>query len=237
MKGSGVLYLNELMKSIIKQTYKNYEIVIADQSADDNILNYLKSNFTGTGIKINYTKHNYKKGSSSANTNMAMKQARGDIIKIMFQDDMFCDNTCLEKIVNAYTTYNMPLWGGVGFNHISTHNELFTGTKHKPQYPIYNEHILQGRNTFGCPSTLYFKNDLNLFDENLIWLMDCDFLYNLHKKYGPPNIICEYLVSVRIWENSVSSAVRTDESITKPELEYVLKKFPEYVYKEFPQDE
>jgi glycosyltransferase involved in cell wall biosynthesis len=130
MNGMGIRYLHYLISSIISQTYKNYEIVITDHSANNEIENYLRTTYTGTGIKINYIRHAYKRGNSSANTNMAIKYAVGEIIKPMFQDDMFFSNRCLDKIVHEYN--NGSMWGAVGFNHISRYNEIYAGEKHKP---------------------------------------------------------------------------------------------------------
>lgn len=228
MKGNGVVYLNELMNSITAQTFKDYEIIITDHSQNDNIEQYLRQKYSGSGIKIKYTRHNYKRGNSSANVNMAIKQAKGKWIKPMFQDDVFYSSLSLEKIVRESYLSECG-WSGCGFNHISSTNQIYPGPKHKPQIPIMHENLLVGKNTFGCPSILFFKNDDNLFDEELIWLMDCDFIYSLYKKYGNPTIIKDYLVSVRIWESSVSSQVRNDETITKKEHDYVLEKYPNFV--------
>lgn len=230
MNGKGVFYLHALMRSILLQTYKNYEIIVTDHSKNDAIEQYLQTNYANAGIKISYTRHNYKRGNSSANVNMAIKQARGEIIKPMFQDDEFLHKDSLLKVVSSY---NMnPTWGAVGFVHISADGQVYTGEKHKPQFPIYNEDILEGKNQLGCPSVTFFKNENNLFDEELIWLMDCEMYYSLFKKYGKPYLLNEYLVNVRIWEKSVSQLVRNDESITKKEELYVLEKHKEYIKKE-----
>lgn len=237
MNGSGVRYLHDLMQSILMQSFMDFEIIITDHSQNTDIENYLRQNYTGKGYKIKYFRHNYKRGVSSANINMAMKSAKGKIIKPMFQDDIFYDTRCLEKINYAYEHKNAK-WGGVGFNHISSNNQIYIGTKHKPQIPELHPNLLVGENTFGCPSIMFFVNDENLFDEELIWLMDCEFLYRLIQKYGDPSIIEEYLVSVRIWDKSVSSQVRENREITDKEKEYVLNKYPNFVEtKEEKEDE
>jgi glycosyltransferase involved in cell wall biosynthesis len=229
MSGNGIKYLNELMKSIICQTYKNYEINITDHSENNEIEMYLKSKFMGSNILINYMRHNYKRGNSSANVNMGIKNSKGEIIKPMFQDDMFYDIDCLDKIIREYKNGNN--WGAIGFNHISNANQIYNGIKHKPQFPKYTDDILQGYNELGCPSAIYFKNNDNFFDEELIWLMDCELFYRLHKKYGPPKLINEFLVSIRIWEKSISSQVRDNIEITQKEQKYVLEKHSDYILK------
>lgn len=236
MNGSGVRYLHDLMTSIVRQTYQNYEIIITDHSDNNNIETYLMNNYTNSGIKIRYTRHNYKRGNSSANINMGIKQAKGEIIKPMFQDDIMFSDRCLVNILQNFYL-DKTSWGGVGFNHISKDNFIYNGVRHKPQIPLYNDNMLAGENTFGCPSIMYFKNDNNFFDEELIWLMDCEFFYRLYKKYGPPSILHDYLVSVRIWESSVSSQVRDNKAITEKEDLYVLNKHPEFIKKEVKENE
>jgi hypothetical protein len=51
----------------------------------------------------------------------------------------------------------------------------------------------------------------------------------LNKKYGAAHIINEYLVSVRIWDNSVSYQVRDNKKIVGDEKNYVLEKHSEFV--------
>ena len=83
----------------------------------------------------------------------------------------------------------------------------------------------------GCPSVIYFKNDNNLFDEDLAWLMDCEFFYRMNEKYGPPKIIKEHLIGVRIWEKTISSQIRDNKEILEKERKYILEKYPNYVLK------
>ena len=40
-KGDGVKYLSELLDSLRKQTFKNFDIVVSDHSLDDKIINPL----------------------------------------------------------------------------------------------------------------------------------------------------------------------------------------------------
>jgi glycosyltransferase involved in cell wall biosynthesis len=228
MGGRGVEFLHYLMTSIVKQSFTDFEVIITDHSSNDDIEKYLKNVFNGMGIRIEYIRHNFKKGRSSANINFGIKLAKGEIIKPMFQDDVFYTRDCLEKIVKDYTSNKIP-WGAVGFNHISENGDIFTGERHKPQIPVYSDEVLIGKNTFGCPSVIYFKNDDNLFDDELVWLMDCEMFYRLNKKYGAAHIINEYLVSVRIWDKSVSYQVRDNKKIVGDEKNYVLEKHSEFV--------
>jgi hypothetical protein len=43
------------------------------------------------------------------------------------------------------------------------------------------------------------NNDLIFFDENLNWLMDCDFYQRMFLKYGEPSVLNEITVVNRTW--------------------------------------
>ena len=75
-------YIEKAIKSILKQTYQNYELIIIDDSKDD----------TEKVIKsINSDKIIYRKvenSNISKSLNLALKLARGDIIARMDADDI-----------------------------------------------------------------------------------------------------------------------------------------------------
>ena len=60
-----------------------------------------------------------------------------------------------------------------------------------------------------------------IFDENLIMLMDCEFYYQLYKKYDLPCILDKHLVTNRIHEKQISQQYNKN---INDEIMYVLKK-------------
>ena len=91
-------YLKRLLLSIEQQNYKNFEVIISDDSDDDTVYNYLQS-------LINLSQIQYFKNSTSlgtpANWNAAISKAKGDWIKIMHDDDWFSTKDSLQKFVDA----------------------------------------------------------------------------------------------------------------------------------------
>jgi glycosyltransferase involved in cell wall biosynthesis len=213
--GDGTVFLHELLFSLKKQTYKNFNVIISDHSLDDEIqkiVDYYKDFF-----EIIYVKNTEKRGNGPANTNNCIKYANGDIIKIMFQDDLFFDKESLKKI-NQIFNDNDCMWAVNGCNHtndgINFSNEMV---------PQWNDKILFGINTISSPSVLSFRNVNNsFFDENLVMLMDCDYYYQLYVKYGLPVIIKDILISNRTHKNQISSRYNLDKN---EEINYVKKKF------------
>jgi glycosyltransferase involved in cell wall biosynthesis len=212
--GFGKTYLSELLETIKKQTFKNFEVVISDQSVDNEI-EKLTSEYSDLTIK--YSKNEYRRGNSPANTNNAIKMANGEIIKIMFQDDLFYDNSCLETIHNKFNTDSCK-WVVNGCNHTND-GKTFS----RNMIPFWNDNILFGNNTISCPSVLSIKKEnVEHFDENLVMLMDCEYYYRLYKMYGNPCIIPKTLTSNREHKNQISQ--RYDKNIND-EISYVKNKY------------
>ena len=161
-------------------------------------------------LNISYIKNTYKRGSSSANINTALKIAKGDIIKVMFQDDFFITNDALNTICGK----NFPQWGVCGCVHSKEDESIF----YNRLVPFWQDNIKKGINTVGGPSCLFFRKNELLFDEDLLWFMDTDFYYRMYKKYGIPDIIEEPLYCSRESANSVSNTLITDELIKKETL-------------------
>ncbi len=208
MNGRGVEYLSQLVGTIEQQTFKDYEIVISDHSSGDEIEKYCRGK-----DKILYLRNEYKVGSSSSNINNAIRHASGDIIKIMFQDDFLFSDNILELI--SKTTSK---WGSIGFAHCNgdEKNKIF-----RPLIPYIHENIQEGVNTIGAPSVIFMR-EKNYFDENLIWLMDCEFYKRMYESYGKPEIIKEIGVIIRIGGHTISS--RCTEELKERELVYVREK-------------
>lgn len=213
MKGKGVEYLEYSFNILYSQTYTDFEIVISDHSISDEIKELCER--WGQVLNVQYFRNEYKRGISSANINNAIKNASGDIIKILFQDDFLYDETSLEKQLECFKGE----WLVTACCHYNG-NEI-----HKPFYPQYHDQIQYGHNTISSPSVLMFKNkDIVEFDEELFWLMDVDYYKRMYDKFGSPDI-CNYITVVnREHENQVSNTLATEE-IKQKELDYIIQKY------------
>ena len=196
--GYGKEFLKEMFDTIKKQTFKDFEVVISDQSQNKEI-----EELVGVYKKIFpifYIKNNNDLGNGPANTNNCIRYAKGKIIKIMFQDDLFVDDEALVKIYNAFMKEKCK-WLVSGCNHTSD-GKTFT----REMIPSWNDEILIGVNTISSPSVLAYMNESpSFFDEKLTMLMDVEYYYQLYKKYGLPYIIADPLISNRMHQYQVSS--------------------------------
>lgn len=166
-------FLERNLKSIYIQSFDDYEIVISDDSDNDMLKVWLHK----FDLPIKYVKN--KEHSMAKNTNNAITNASGELVKILYQDDFFYDSRSLENIVNAFTP---------------TCKWLATACTHTMDgINLYNEHqpyFSESANTIGSPSVITFKNEIKeRFDTNFHWVMDLDFYKQMYRKYGKPKIL------------------------------------------------
>jgi glycosyltransferase involved in cell wall biosynthesis len=214
--GKGASFLEQLFVSIESQTYKNYNVVVSDQSLNDEIKNLCET--FSNKFDIIYVKNKKDLGNGPANTNNCIKNADGEIIKIMFQDDFFYDQKALE-IINHNFVINDCIWLVNGCNHTKDSGKTYF----QQMIPKWNENILIGVNTISSPSVLSFKKEVDLFfDENLVMLMDCEYYYSLYKKFGLPLFLEDCLITGRFHEHQISTLY--DHNNLPKEINYVKNK-------------
>ena len=95
-------YLKKNIRSVLNQSYKNYEHIIVDGNSNDNTIKIIKS-FKN---KIKLIKNHNDKGLYHA-MNVGIKNASGDIIGILNSDDTYFKNSL--KLVNKYFNQNKNL--------------------------------------------------------------------------------------------------------------------------------
>lgn len=217
MFGKGTDFLNFSFKRFKHQTYKNFNIIVSDQSKDDSIeklCDYWKSK-----LEIKYIKNHNKIGSSSANTNNCIKHADGEFIKILFQDDFLYDEHSLEITLKKIKENNKQ-WLASACYHTDDGLTLV-----EPYYPKYSENMQYGDNTLSSPSVITFKNENILeFDENLLWLMDSDFYKRMYDKFGLPEI-CNDITVVNRRHNLQVTHIIANKELRDKEFTYITKKY------------
>jgi len=220
-KGRGGEFLEDLFETIQIQTFKDFEVVVSDHSIDNEILK-LTDQYREK-FEIVYIKNENNLGNGPANTNNAIENCSGEIVKIMFQDDFFYDDEALEKIYNAFDPDTN--WVLCGSNHTKDDGNSF----YWDLFPTWNTNILNGVNTISSPSVLTTRKavfDDIKFDTSLVMMMDCELYYHIKKLYGDPVYCNDILVSNRIHEDQISSMYLKDNYQKKidKEIQYCKKK-------------
>ncbi len=163
MRGKGVELLTRCLDSIMAQTYKDYEIIVSDNSQYKEIYELCQK------YPVKYF-YNPKRG-MAANTNNALIMASGELFKILYQDDYFADENSLQDIMDNFGT---STW-------------LISGCSNNP-HPYWNKDVPTGKNTLGSPSCLTMKYKVQ-FNESLKWILDCELYGRLYHIHGWPKIL------------------------------------------------
>ncbi len=197
MHGEAKKFLTKNFEVLKKQTYKNFEVIISDNS-EDNVIEELCKDPAYRYLNIQYFR-NPRKGISK-NTNEAIKKANGELIKILYMDDVLANEYSLEDIANNFKGH----WLVTACAHDTGNGEL-----QNPHFPSYHEKIYLGKNTIGAPSVLTIKNENPLlFDENLTWLLDCDYYKKMYDKYGEPEILNNIGVIIGLNKNQATKRTK-----------------------------
>ena len=221
-KGRGTEFLDFLFRTIEIQTFKDFEVVVSDHSKDDKLFNIIE-NFKYK-FDIRYIKNNNDLNNGPANTNNALRNCSGDIIKIMFQDDFFYDRDALHKIYDSFDDEHD--WLVCGSNHTKDNGNSFF----RDFYPRWNKKIIKGVNSISSPSVMAAKKkvfDQIKFDESLVMMMDCEIYYHIKKEFGEPIYLHNVLVSNRVHTDQISSRYNSSSNSASEfdsEVKYCLSK-------------
>lgn len=182
--------LDRNLKSIYIQSYDDYEIVVSDDSENDQIKIWLSK----IDLPIKYYRNTGPHGMAN-NTNNAINHSDGDLIKILFQDDMFYDSRSIENIISHFTDRTM--WLVTGCTHTMDGVNFFND--HRPYYS-------ESENTIGSPSVVTFRQAVKeRFDPNFHWVLDLDFYKQLYRAYGKPKIYDQVSVIIGIGTHQTTS--------------------------------
>ncbi|WP_242087537.1 glycosyltransferase family 2 protein [Aestuariivivens sediminis] len=222
---NGEAYLNEALNSAIAQTYTNLEIVISDDGSHDGTLKIVESYKQKTNIPIRV--YNHRSQGIGANWNNCVKQAKGDFIKFLFQDDVlhpecvfrmvdmaqqypkvsmvYCRRSfLLEGNREQYQDY-MDYYGHL--HHYWQDIKVRQGVLLGKAYLTDKAFLNSPKNKIGEPSCVLFKTSCFIkiggFSEVLKQTLDCEFWYRL-MKLGDVGFIDDALAKFRLHEQQAS---------------------------------
>lgn len=192
MKGVGDVMLRRCLNSIARQEFKDYEVIISDNSTDEYLPKIRKVISEFLHIPIKYVI--CKDRGATKNTNNAIKHCAGEVIHILNQDDAFHYRTTLRAIVDRFR----GRW-------------MISGCSNNP-HPLVTGDIHKGNNKLGSPSCLTMLNESPLlFDEKLHWLFDCDYYKRMLIKYGDPIILPGVIINIGTGDYQLTNLLSQQE--------------------------
>jgi len=218
MHGFGSEFLEFSFEKLRSQSFTDFEIVVSDHSNDNSIKDLCKkySKF----LDIKYFRNSENLGNSSANINNAIKFSTGRIVKILFQDDFLYSTDSLKDIKESFDNNPDKKWLVSSCEHSKNGIDFYNNFM--PEFD--KEKLLSGVNTISSPSVISFLKPYNVgFDENIIWMMDCDYYIRMQQEFGDPIILTSTNVVNRIWDNQYNNMISNE--IKEKETEYIKNKF------------
>jgi glycosyltransferase involved in cell wall biosynthesis len=219
-------HLKKALDSVITQDFRDYEIIISDDTQDDSVKNLLQSYQFNNAM---YYFQNIPALGSPENWNFAISKANSEYIKILHHDDYFTSKNSLGKFVALLDNNPQADFAFSGSEVemleqnkiIKSHcsKQAFQLISQKPSELLITNHI-------GAPSsTIVRKANVIEFDKNMKWLVDVDWyiqLLNINNKIVSTN---EYLVCFLLGaQGQVTQSVINDKVIQIREHVYLFIK-------------
>ena len=166
--------LIRLLNSILEQSFKDYEVIITDDSP-----NVLEEEIIKRYPEVKYYKNENRLG-PTANCNEAVRKSSGELIKIMHHDDWFNHKNALAEFVqmmdaNPYCDIafsgSLQVRGEDSYSRCMS-DEFFSLLSEDYRYIYW-------KNEIGAPSATIYRHKDFFFDENLKWLVDVDLYLNI----------------------------------------------------------
>lgn len=213
---NGEKYLEQAINSVLKQDYKNWELIIIDGKSTDNSHKII-SRYSGLDIRIRWLK--YKDRGLSNALNYALDFVQGDVIGYLGFDDYY-QGGIFKKIVNFLEGHkDFSLVYG---NSYSIYPDKGLRILIKPGRFSYNALFLG--NFVGLQNVFLNKEILMSykFDENNKYSMDYELWFRLFLKYKP--LYIQEVISYNIQQkNNISSQSSKKGTPGRAEAENVVE--------------
>jgi len=205
------------IKSVLNQTYQDFELIIVDDGSTDNTEKVIKR---FDDKRIRYIKHEKNKGGAAAR-NTGIKAARGEYIAFLDSDDEWLPEK-LKRQMEVFKNASSEV--GVVYTGFIYVDKLGGGTskQHIPKKRgwIYEDILVE--NCIGTTSTVlierkYFK-ETGLFDENLPSCQDWDMWIRLAKQCKfdfIPEILVRYFEHRNRITSNCKSVIEGHEAILR----------------------
>jgi glycosyltransferase involved in cell wall biosynthesis len=189
------LLVKHALDSIVCQTFKDFEVVITDDSTN-NLVKDVASKYPDMNIR--YYKNPIRLG-TPGNWNESISRASGDYIKFLHHDDWFATENSLNQFVAAldyHSTANFAFSRSITCNTDGTRLCYHSATEQQLQSLRESNTAIFPDNFIGAPSSTIYRRSVNLlFDIRLKWLVDIDFYIrvlkqNPHFIFIPDDIMC-----------------------------------------------
>lgn len=203
--------LKQNLDSILRQTYRQLEVLVSDDSPQDEVQELVKE-YAGR-LPLSYVRNRPSLG-SPANWNAVLSRANGDFVLLLHHDDQFSKKDSLQKLLTPLLT-NASIDFSFGRNESI---DAIAGTKpfSAAHFNRYYNHpsLLLLANTLGAPSNVLLRrNAVGRYDERFKWIVDVYFYSTLFAQKKRFAYVDEHLVKTGRHEGQVTNECLNDSNV------------------------
>jgi len=218
--------LERLLESIKVQTFKDYEIIISDDSNNDGVRNIAEKKYAELNIQYY---HNAKPLGTPANWNNAILKAKGQWIKLMHHDDWMLDENTLQTFVDHIPGNDGAKLIYCAFKNINTDTDSTSDGKTSwfESLLLKWNYLNLFKNFIGNPSCTLVSSALKPYeyDKRIKWLIDFDFYTWYFTREKKVIYIDKPLIAFRIHAGQVTAQTQQNPVVEIPESFILYEKY------------
>lgn len=185
---NGAKFVSETIDSVLKQTYKNFEILLIDDGSTDNSIEKIQT-YIEKDDRIKYFKRNSANKGASVCRNIGIEKAKGDYIIFLDSDDILSE-TCIEKRIEImhnnpsldFAVFNMAVFHAIPGDTDITVNKYSEKNEYLQMFIEYN---LPWQTSCPIWQASFLKKNHIRFDGRYQRLQDPEFHAKILMKFSP----------------------------------------------------
>jgi len=218
-----ISYLPKLLDSIIMQNFKDYDVVITDNS-DTDVVESLVNTYRSK-LPILYHR-NIPALNMTENWNKGIDIANGEWIKLIHDDDWFADENALAELVKATEEGGRFIFSG--YNAVFEEDgRVVPKTINQTQFSKIQEHPFRliADNIIGNPSVFMFHSSVSdRFETFMNWYVDIEYYIRMMLK-EKAIYIDKPLVNMSYNVTQVTNAAARNPAIVIPEALFIMNTY------------
>ncbi|MFT4202967.1 MAG: glycosyltransferase [Chitinophagaceae bacterium] len=223
-----VLFLQRLLESIGMQTFRDFELIVTDDSPDNGVEGLVAQFKTeNADIALHYHRNQPALGMPQ-NWNFGLSLCRGQWIKIMHDDDWFSGTDSL-KTYRRHADADRSKFIVAAYTNIYEDGKASELKRMSPTQlnRIQKEPLaLVSDNVVGPPSVVCVHHSVKeSYDSRLRWRVDIDYYISILQQNPTIQYIDQPLVNVGIGALQVTQEVKNVKAVELPEADILWSKY------------
>jgi len=220
---NGENHLAECLGSILAQDFADFELLVSDDGSTDHSPQIIQE-FAARDRRVRWWKNPQRRG-LTGNSNCCLREARGEFIKFVHQDDKLLSPAAIRKLTDALDKHPQASLAGS--------QQHLTGTDSRPRifskrsgcfegYKMIVASLEQNNNLIGQPTLTLFRRQQAQrgFDEQFTGFMDFEMWCHLLEQ-GDFAYVAEPLATWRVHEHHQTARANANPERDREHLRFM----------------